>query len=368
MNLALVPTAIRTVRVGPIDIALLEPFGISRGSLGVAANVLVTVTLNDGTVGYGEAAPFPAYNGETQADALAMLARASNWLPGRNARDLGERASEFRGASGPSCGAALCGLETALLDACNRSDRVPMWRFFGEAGTELETDMTVTTGTAEGARQAALAIRQRGIRSIKAKVGGPGGVGADLDRISAILESAPGSPLILDGNAGIDRAGASQLVAGLRARGIAPALLEQWLPKDDLAGMRLLAEESGWPVAADESVTTASDARRVADARAATVINIKLMKAGISEALQVAAVARDRGIGLMIGGNIESILAMTASACFAAGLGGFSFADLDTPLFLAENPFQGGFMLDGDRISVAHIAFGHGVSPLGLLL
>jgi hypothetical protein len=55
---------------------------------------------------------------------------------------------------------------------------------------------------------------------------------------------------------------------------------------------------------------------------------------------------------------------MTVSACFAAGLGGFSFADLDTPLFLASNPFKGGFTLTGGAISVAHIKAGHSVSPL----
>ena len=52
---------------------------------------------------------------------------------------------------------------------------------------------------------------------------------------------------------------------------------------------------------------------------------------------------------------------MTFSACFAAGLGGFAYSDLDTPLFLAEEPFAGGMRYDGGRISVAHIAAGHGV-------
>ena len=65
----------------------------------------------------------------------------------------------------------------------------------------------------------------------------------------------------------------------------------------------------------------------------------------------------------MIGGNVESILAMTASACFAAGLSGFAFADLDTPLFLAENPFDGGYRLAGGTISVRHLTAGHGVTP-----
>jgi L-alanine-DL-glutamate epimerase-like enolase superfamily enzyme len=368
MSFDLLATSIRSVRAEPLDIPLLEPFGISRGSLGVAANVLVTVELAGGTLGHGEAAPFPAYNGETQSDALAALSRAANWLPGRDAAGWREIAASFRAESGPGRGSAQCALETALLDAFARHRGEPLWRFFGGAGTELETDMTVTTGTAPDAARAARSIRARGIRMIKAKVGGPGGVEADLERISSIAEAAPDSPLILDGNAGIGRWEASLLVKGLKSRGIAPALLEQWLAKEDLEGMRLLGLESGWTVAADEAVTTAADARRVAAARAAGVVNIKLMKAGVAEALEVAAIAREAGMGLMIGGNIESILAMTTSACFAAGIGGFAYADLDTPLFLAENPFQGGYALEGGRISVAHIDAGHGVLPLGLLL
>jgi L-alanine-DL-glutamate epimerase-like enolase superfamily enzyme len=368
MSFALQPTSIESVRVEALDIPLIEPFGISKGILSLAANVLVTVRLADGTLGFGEAAPFPAYNGETQSDALAALRAAANWLTGRDAADWQEIAGEFRGSTGSACGSALCALETALLDALTRHRGLPLWSFFGGEGTELETDMTVTTGSVDGARAAALAIRRRGIAIIKAKVGGPGGPSADLERIGAILEAAPGSPLILDGNAAISRNDARLLVGGLRKMGVVPALLEQWLPQDDLEGMRLLHLETGWAVAADESASTAADARRVAEHRAATHINIKLMKAGIAEALQVAAVAKAAGLGLMIGGNIESILAMTASACFAAGLGGFEFADLDTPLFLAENPFQGGFTLDGGRISVAHISAGHGVLPLGTLL
>ena len=101
----------------------------------------------------------------------------------------------------------------------------------------------------------------------------------------------------------------------------------------------------------------------LAAAGAAHVVNIKLMKSGILAALELAHAARAAGLGLMIGGNVESILAMSVSACFAAGLGGFEFADLDTPLFMATNPFDGGFSLTGGRISVAHLAAGHGTQP-----
>jgi L-Ala-D/L-Glu epimerase len=94
------------------------------------------------------------------------------------------------------------------------------------------------------------------------------------------------------------------------------------------------------------------------------VLNIKLMKMGIAEALDVVGIARAAGLGLMIGGMVESILAMTCSACFAAGLGGFTFVDLDTPMFLAVNPFDGGFAQQGATLALDQIAMGHGVTPL----
>ena len=97
----------------------------------------------------------------------------------------------------------------------------------------------------------------------------------------------------------------------------------------------------------------------------ATVGAVLVGKGGEAARLIVLEIRLPRALlGLMIGGNVESILAMTTSACFAAGQGGFTFADLDTPLFMATNPFEGGFSLDGGNISVAHIKAGHGVTPL----
>src|SRR5258708_241176 len=336
------------------DIALHTPFGISGGEQAVANNVLVTVELEGGAVGYGEAAPLPPYNGETQADALATLAGARRWLVGRKAADWRALAEEFRQRGGGRCGSAQCAFEMALLAALTRRDGIPLWKFFGGAGTTLETDMTVTTGSPEQAATDARAIRARRIRLIKVKVGGPKGPAYDLARLKAIHEVAPDAPLILDGNAGVSRADATQLVQGLRSLGIKPALLEQWLAKDDLVGLRALGEESGWLVAGDESVCSAADAQKLADAQAAQGLNIKLMKAGIATALDIVAVARKAGLGLMIGGNIESILAMTVSACFAAGQGGVQFAHPGTPRGFAPHPLRGGVTTNRGARAGAH--------------
>jgi L-alanine-DL-glutamate epimerase-like enolase superfamily enzyme len=115
-------------------------------------------------------------------------------------------------------------------------------------------------------------------------------------------------------------------------------------------------------VGLDESVVSARDALLAAQRLGAPhVINVKLMKSGIAEALDIVAVARAGGLSLMIGGMLESSLAMSTSACFAAGLGGFEFVDLDTPLFMLRSPLAGGFVLQGDRIDVSAIGTGHGV-------
>ena len=44
-----------------------EPFAIAGGSSAELETIFVRLTLADGTVGHGEASPFPAFNGETAA-------------------------------------------------------------------------------------------------------------------------------------------------------------------------------------------------------------------------------------------------------------------------------------------------------------
>ena len=59
-----------------LDVPLKKPFGISRGAQQVAANILVELVLEGGVRGWGEGAPFPAFNGETQEQALAACSLA----------------------------------------------------------------------------------------------------------------------------------------------------------------------------------------------------------------------------------------------------------------------------------------------------
>jgi L-alanine-DL-glutamate epimerase-like enolase superfamily enzyme len=351
-------STITDLHVQTLDVPLTEPFTIASGAQPVAHNVLVEIHLVDGTRGLGEAAPFPAVTGETQASTIAALKQLRPLLVHEDVRRWRGLAQAMREAA-PQAAAARCALEMALLDALTRQAKLPLWAFFGGAGTELETDMTITAGSIEHAAQSARAIQTRGIRTIKVKIGGA--PEQDVERIAAVHAAAPNAPLILDGNCGYDADGALRLLDQLQARSLPVVLFEQPVARHDIAGLARVTREGGLPVAADESVTTAQDALHIAQERAATHINIKLMKAGVVEALAIAQIAKAAGIGLMIGGMVETLLAMNMSAHFAAGLGGFQFVDLDTPMFMAEQPFIGGWRQAGGTLRLDHLAAGHGV-------
>jgi L-alanine-DL-glutamate epimerase-like enolase superfamily enzyme len=356
----LAPTVITRLVIEPVDIPMERPFGIAGGAQVVAENALVTVELANGTKGFGEAAPFPAFNGETRAAAVVAAEAARGVVEGEDARAWRRIAAALRGAA-PRSGAARCAIETAVLDALARSAGMPLWAFFGGAERALVTDVTIPTGSVQAARDEAAERVREGFGRLKVKVGAPDG--DDVARVVAIREAAPRAELMLDGNGGLTAETALDLLADLRVRGVLPILFEQPVPGGDLEGLAKVARHGSVPVAADESVSTAADVIRLAAAGAAQVVNIKPMKSGIAESLAIAATARAAGLGLMIGGMVEAKIAMSLSACLAAGLGGFAFVDLDTPLFLADEPFDGGYAQRGEHLDLSPIEAGHGARP-----
>ncbi len=66
----------------------------------------------------------------------------------------------------------------------------------------------------------------------------------------------------------------------------------------------------------------------------------------------------------MIDGTVETRFAMGFSTHLAAGLGGFEWIDLDTPLLLAEDPVIGGCRMDGPSYHPDAETPGHGASTV----
>lgn len=341
-------SSIRGLEVTPFTLALTEPFAIATGAPDAAANVVVRVELDDGTVGIGEAAPFEAVSGETQRSTLDALDRVRELVLGADARAWRRLAAGLYDVAADAP-AARCAVEQAVLDACSRRAGLSIAQLVGGRGEELESDVTITAGSTEHARDSAARWSRKGFSTLKIKVGARP-FREDADRVEAVATAAPGAHLLLDANGGYDADQALALLGELRKRGIEVRLFEQPVAAADLDGLARVAKEGNVTVCADESARTAADVIRIARRDAAGAVNLKITKSGVAETIAMWHVAEAAGLFRMIGGMVEAELAMTFSAQLASGLGGFAFVDLDTPLFLKESPFSGGMAYEGARI------------------
>jgi L-alanine-DL-glutamate epimerase-like enolase superfamily enzyme len=325
---------VATARVAAFETPLKRPFVTAQGRKDSTVNVGFTLRLRGGGEGYGEASSSIALKHLSPAALERALRRLAAGARGRDARDwraLVEAAWNAEGTLSP----AVAAFECALLSALAAQNKTTLRETFGGASRSLESDLTLSAWndpalTEAAAREAA----REGFRVLKVKVGGR--FEDDLARLRAALRGAPRTRLLLDGNQGLTRAGALKLVEA--ALKLAPVdLLEQPLPKDDLAGMAFVSKRCPVPVAADESVSTPEAAYRVLSRGAATAVNIKVAKSGLSRSLAIAAVARAAGAPLMIGCMAETARGLSPSAALAAGTGFFRFVDLDSDHLLRED-------------------------------
>ena len=343
---------IEDVTFWPIDIPITDPFVVATGTRVVAENVFVRITLSNGTYGYGEAAPFPEVGSEDRNSCLHALAHLAPSLIGQSAHDyqgLGHHLTE----QAPAQPAARCGIETALLDAHCRATGIPLWQIWGGADVRpRNTDITIPIATQEKTLSLARGWYKRGFRLFKMKVGKD--VDTDIRRLEALHRTLPGILFIGDGNQGFSRAECLAFAKGIRQFGGVMVLLEQPVVRDDLDSLAAIRRETGIPVAADESVRSLDDARKVIEQGAADYINIKIMKTGVLEAAEIASFTLKAGLKLMVGGMLESRIAMGCSFSLVLGMKGFEVLDLDTPLLLATDPVQDGYRYDGPTLQPWH--------------
>lgn len=335
----MVKTKISKVIIEPVNIKLDEPFTIAIGTKYCIENVIITVVLENGIEGYGEAAPLEPINGENQATVLATLESCKGFIVGKDISEYKAISAILKSVFWAQV-TARCAVEMALLDAFTKLINIPLYKFFGGVTNRIETDYTVDIVPPETARKNAEKYAREGYRVLKTKVGKK--LKDDIDRILAIKEGAPSCEITLDANQGYSPAEAVHFLEVLEKNNIRPILFEQPVVKSDLLGMKFVKDHTSVPIAADESVFTSADAINVVRTGCADIINIKIMKSGIIEALDITAIARSANIKLMVGCMLETRLALSCSIHMVGGLGGFDYIDLDPHLSPQQEPFKGG--------------------------
>jgi L-alanine-DL-glutamate epimerase-like enolase superfamily enzyme len=346
--------------IAPIAVRLSESFAISKGAVATAQNVLVRVVLRDGSAGYGEAAPFEVITGETQASTLAALHGMAAAVTGRDAAGWRALAADLRSLL-PEAAAARCAVEQAMVDALARHLGLSLPAFFGGFPHELITDITIPVSEITHSVESAHHAEDSGFKTVKVKIGADDWE-LDATRVVAISQATPELSIIVDGNAGFSRSQAHRFLGAVTEAGAAVILVEQPVAAPDIAGLAELEKEHGIPVCADESVRCPEDAIRVAETGGISSVNVKLMKCGVADALDIITIARSAGLIGMIGGMVETAVSMTFSAAVAAAsYPFFRYIDLDTPLLMPGGFVRGGMRYSGPAVRLPGHALGTGV-------
>ena len=356
-----------SVTAQPWTLPLAAPFVIAARTATEAQNVRIRIETEAGCAGNGASAPVGYVTGESVASVVEALNSVGPEFIGEPIGRLGPllaRANRLL-ADAP---AARAGLEMAIYDVWARGLGLPLWQHFGGALDRVVTDLTLPIVASEAAAGLAAAAWEDGFRALKIKVGDPDGPEADLGRIEAIVGAVPNARLRIDANQAFTPDAAVKFAHALSALGARIDLLEQPVAKEDIAGLKHVRRHTSIPIFADESARCVAEALNLLQEDAVDGINVKLMKSGMTGALQIISLCQAFGKKLMLGCMLETGLGIAAATQIAAGTGAFDYLDLDSHRLLKPVPeLSGGYEVSGEELVVAAITeAGWGVCLPGL--
>jgi L-alanine-DL-glutamate epimerase-like enolase superfamily enzyme len=293
----------------PRTLRLTTPLQTSYGAVHERQLLIVTLTGEDGSVGYGEAAPLESYDG-VSIERVQRVLESYRPVLARSVDMNGAQVIEAcRGIE--DLPAALSAIDLALWDRAGRRAGKPVADLLSDdAVTHVPVNATLSALDRAGAAQQAAAAVQAGFQCLKLKVG----VGDDAGRVAATRAAAgPRVALRLDANGAWS---VSEAVAAIEA--LSPAgleLVEE--PTHGLHAMREVREQVAVRVSIDE---TAGE-HGALTAGVADAICLKISRCGgIAGLLAAATLVRATGAEVYLASTLDGPLGVAAAVHAAAAL------------------------------------------------
>jgi L-alanine-DL-glutamate epimerase-like enolase superfamily enzyme len=328
----------------------MEPFAIATGTMEYAQNVFIRVHTDAGFYGVGECSAFPMIVGETQATCLVMAHEFAKLWKGSDALDIPARLQQLHDFTAGNT-TIKSAFDMALYDIAAKNAGLPLYQFLGGQKRKVETDITIGIGKPEAMAEKAIAFKKSGASILKVKLGK--NAIEDVERIKQIREAIGNEIKIrVDANQGWSF---DDAVFALQALGkydieFCEQPMRTWYDDRLPELMRL----SPVKIMADESVYNHHDARKQINSGSCHYINIKLAKSGgLFEAKQIHDLAAEKGIPCMMGGMLESRIALSAKLHFVYASPNIKFYDMDTCMIgHLEDPCTGGVTYDGYFLNI----------------
>jgi L-alanine-DL-glutamate epimerase-like enolase superfamily enzyme len=265
----------------PYALPFEKPYVTARGRLERREMLLVRLLTDEGAEGLGEAVPLSLRGGpslgEIERELRDSVAPA---LIGTDPREASAAGGRRPGATSAQAAAAV---EIARLDLAAKLADIPLWQLFGaEEARPVHCNATLVAGLPRVVASSAESWAERGFRSFKVKVGTP----QDVAQVEAVRAAVgPRARIRVDANGVWSPREAVERLDAMEAFGL--ELAEQ--PAADLEDLALVRGQTAIPIAADESITDATDARRALELAACQLGTVKLAKVGgVGPALAIA--------------------------------------------------------------------------------
>ncbi|WP_159701700.1 mandelate racemase/muconate lactonizing enzyme family protein [Arthrobacter sp. 18067] len=321
-----------------IDLPLLEPFVVSYASYMSMPSVMLTLETDGGLVGYGESVPDGHITGETPTGVVEAL--KTELVPavlGMDPQDITAIHQRLNTVL-KGCGAAKAAIDIACWDLAGKAAGRPVYSLLGGRRPEPPTIARVMSILApEVLAEQAIDAKSQGYRHLKMKLGG--GDGQDVERVRAV-RAAIGNDLGIrvDANQGwVDPATARSMIRALEPFDI--DWVEQPIIADDIDGFRLVRQDTGMRLMADEAVVDAQDLAHFVRDRSVDMVNLKLMKSGgITPCHRLATQAELGGLKVQIGSMLETSIASSAGFHLALSHPNIVSTELSGPLKFAKEP------------------------------
>jgi L-alanine-DL-glutamate epimerase-like enolase superfamily enzyme len=300
---------IKDVVACPIEFPLDEPALDATGIWPNWNTVIVKITAEDGTVGYGEIGPI--HGGGIPIFKAMVDHKLKGLIMGESVFDrarlfekmLGKGTSSYALGQKGAIVTAIAGIDIALYDLVGKILKTPVYNllggrvfdkipayasgFFGKSGRPL---------TPEECGEEAKSYADQGFKGVKMKVGF--GEKQDLLNLEAVRKAlGPDLGIMVDANQSFSYHSVMKISRELAAFDL--TFIEEPLPINDLDSMAALTTALEVPVAAGENYYTRYEFREVLQRRAVNIIQPDVIHAGgLTETARVVAMAESMNIPL----------------------------------------------------------------------
>lgn len=300
--------------------------------------VLVKITADDGTVGWGQSVPTPRWSYETLETVHSTVRRyLAPELIGRDPFDADGLHAAMNAAIAPSfsTGQPICkaGIDLALFDLTGKLlGQSAAQRWQRQGCDRLTLSWTLNPRTLDEVEALIAQGRARRYRHFNLKVAPDPKLDVELARL--VKRLVPDGFLWADANGGYDEATALEVAPKLADAGV--AVLEQPLPANRLSGYARLKRQGALPILMDEGVVSSVELKEFIALDLLDGVAMKPARCGgLAEARRQIELLEQHGLMVLGSGLTDPDVSLAASLLLYAAYDLKYPAALNGPQFLA---------------------------------